>query len=58
MNKAFDRVEWDFLDYILRDIGFPEAFSNLIMKCMKTVLFSILINGNSTDFFQPTRGLR
>ncbi|KAK9932560.1 hypothetical protein M0R45_019793 [Rubus argutus] len=58
MNKAYDRVEWDFLEATLHKMGFCQKWISLIMGCVKTVSFSIGINGKQGDFFQPTRGLR
>lgn len=39
-------------------MGFPNKIVSLIMSCIKTVSFSILINGQTTDKFQPQRGIR
>jgi hypothetical protein len=58
MAKAYDRLEWDFLNETLRAMNFPPNLTNTIMQCVKTVTFSILINGQSTNKFCPERGLR
>lgn len=58
MAKAYDRVEWDFIKEILRCFGFGEIFSNLIMQCVSTPSFSVLINGTPFGFFTSQRGLR
>ena len=47
MSKAYDRVEWNFLEEIMRKIGFNERWINLIMICVKTVTYFILVNGPS-----------
>lgn len=39
MNKAYDRVEWDFLEAIMNRIGFDSNWINLIMGCVSTVDF-------------------
>lgn len=40
------------------DMGFPCFWVNLIMKCVQSVSFSILINGNLTPSLYPKRGLK
>lgn len=39
-------------------MGFPNNITNVIMSCIRTVTFSILINGDPTDPFHPKRGIR
>jgi hypothetical protein len=58
MAKAYDRVEWTFLQTTLETLGFPQHLTNTIMKCVKTVNFSILINGKPFKQFNLQRGLR
>ena len=58
MSKAYDRVEWKFLEYMLHATGFPQHWWHLIMECVCSVSYSIIINGSQTDFFEPRRGLR
>lgn len=43
--KAFDRVEWDFLEAMMRQLDFNEQWIHLIMISVKTVSYKILING-------------
>jgi hypothetical protein len=31
MSKAYDRVEWDFLETIMRRLGFADVWIDLIM---------------------------
>ena len=35
MSKAYDRVEWVFLENMMRKIGFNEGWIQLIMKCLR-----------------------
>jgi hypothetical protein len=58
MAKAYDRVEWLFLQTTLETMGFPQKQTETITKCVKTVNFSILINGRPSQNFYPNRGLR
>jgi hypothetical protein len=58
MSKAYDRVEWVFLEQMMRRLGFDEKWIRLIMECVSTVSYQIKVNGELTDSFKPERGLR
>jgi hypothetical protein len=58
MEKAYDRVEWDFLESTLLTMGFPTKLVRTIMLCVRSVSFSILINGSPSSIFKPKRGIR
>ena len=48
MNKAYDRVNWLFLQKVLYVYGFPPHRITLIKECISTVSYCILINGVAT----------
>lgn len=58
MSKAYDYVEWDYLEHTLGVMGFPTQFISLIMWCVNTASFSILINGVPKGPIVPSRDLR
>ncbi|CAL1389097.1 unnamed protein product [Linum trigynum] len=58
MAKAYDRVEWHFLESMMNRLGFAERWVKLIMMCVTTVTYSVLINGHQSERFTPTRGIR
>jgi hypothetical protein len=58
MIKAYDRVEWAYLQGILQKLGFDEQWVSLIMRCVGTVNFQIKVNGELLQSFKPSRGLR
>jgi hypothetical protein len=58
LQKAYDRINWNFLQTVLTNFGFHDTFIKWIMQCVTTVSFSVLINGGKSKHFQPSRGLR
>lgn len=57
MNKAYDRVEWDFLNKIMERLGFDSKWRKLVGCCIRSVSFSIMVNREPHGFFHPSRGL-
>jgi len=58
MEKAFDKMEWNFLLAILHKLGFHPTWINWIRICISTTSFSVLLNGSPFSLFSPSRGLR
>lgn len=57
ISKAYDRVEWHFLKAIMRKLGFADCWIFLIMSCVWSVSYSVLINGAPHGHIILTRGL-
>jgi hypothetical protein len=51
-------VDWVFLEKVLRKMGFCEQWISWIMSCVKSVRFSVKVNGRTLEPFSPSRGLR
>jgi hypothetical protein len=58
MSKAYNRVQWCFLDAVMRRMGFVERWVQLIMECVRSISYAVLINGKEVGGIQPTRGLQ
>jgi hypothetical protein len=58
MHKAYDRVEWLFLESMMRRLGFAERWISLMMACVRSVRYQVRFNSKETDMFVPTRGLQ
>ena len=57
-EKAYDRLEWNFLLNVLKFFGFLSMWIQWVMQCVTTPSFFILLNGNPYGFFRPERGIR
>ena len=58
MSKAYDRVEWVYMEKLMKRMGFCEAWVKLMMGCIPTTTYSILINGEPHGNIVPNRRLR
>ena len=58
ITKAYDRVDWNFLESTLRAFGFAEKWISWVMALVSTVEYSVLINGVPQGHIIPQRGLR
>ena len=43
MNKAYDNVEWSFLELVMKRMGFNDRWIELIMKCISSVSYYVLL---------------
>ncbi|GJT45976.1 RNA-directed DNA polymerase, eukaryota, reverse transcriptase zinc-binding domain protein [Tanacetum coccineum] len=57
-EKAFDSVRWDFLDDVLKNLGFGSRWRDWIQSCLNSSKGSILVNGSPTSEFQYFKGLK
>ncbi|KAL0329200.1 UNVERIFIED_CONTAM: hypothetical protein Sradi_4906700, partial [Sesamum radiatum] len=56
MSKAYDRVDWNFLLFIMEKMGFPSRFLSLIKHAIKDCWFTVLVNGKRQVFSNPRGG--
>ncbi|XP_071688975.1 uncharacterized protein [Rutidosis leptorrhynchoides] len=58
IQKAYDTVDWGFLECALRCFGYPDTMVKWIMTCVSSTSFSIAVNGDLHGYFKGKRGLR
>lgn len=58
ISKAYDRVDWNYLEKILVKLGFCSKWVNWVMLCVRSVEFSVIVNDNLVGPIHPARGLR
>jgi len=58
LQKAYNRLEWDFIVDTLFLAGFLAWMVNVIRYCLSTSEFAINWNGSKTNPISPTRRLR
>lgn len=58
MSKAYDREEWSFVEQMMQRLGFSGKWIGLIHRCMASVSYSFVLNGEVFGNIKPMRGLR
>ena len=58
MSKVYDRMEWVFLEKIMRHLGLGERMVSLIMSCLNSISYCVLLNGQPIGNTKPSWGLR
>lgn len=51
LAKAYDPVDWVVLSQMLYLFGFGKNFINLILACISSPRYSILLNGSPHGYF-------
>ena len=57
-EKAFDRIEWDWLFATLKFFGFGDKFISFLKSMYKDAKSSVITNGYQSEYFDITRGIR
>ncbi|XP_057249920.1 uncharacterized protein LOC130591045 [Beta vulgaris subsp. vulgaris] len=58
LRKAYDSVEWKFIEELIQALHFPPHFIRCIMSYIRTPKFTLLIKGSTEGFFSAKKGLR
>ena len=57
LEKAYDRIRWEFIHDTLKDVGLLKEFFRIVMECITTARMQILWEGELTEEFIPSRGI-
>ena len=49
MHKAYDRVEWRFLEKMMLKMGFHEQWVQMIMECVSSVNYKVRFNNTEKE---------
>lgn len=58
ITKAFNRIEWPFLQAMLLALGFPMVWVWMVMHCVTSITFRIKSGADLLDQIIPSRGIR
>lgn len=57
MNKAYDRIEWEFMLETLNTISFDTRWISWTKECVTKMQYIVVVNEKKTRRFRPTRGI-
>jgi hypothetical protein len=57
-ERAYDTVNWKFLDYMMVRMGFAGEWRRWIRACVCQSSMSVLVNGSPTEDFSVGKGIR
>lgn len=49
LEKAYDRLNWDFIEWVLKQANLSSRWITNIMNCIKSSSISVLWNGEKLD---------
>lgn len=58
MAKAYDKMEWGFLHFMLLKFGFDIKWINMIMLCVGSTRYNFGVNDDMIGPLIPSHGLR
>nr|XP_016491587.1 PREDICTED: uncharacterized protein LOC107811215 [Nicotiana tabacum] len=58
IHKAYDSVEWVYVEQVMRLLGLPEKYVKWVMACISIRSYLIIVNGKRIKPFEAKRGLR
>lgn len=58
MEKAYDRMEWNYVEETMINAGIPRMLVDISMNCIRMGSCRLLWNGEVTEAINPSRGIR
>ncbi|XP_074306083.1 uncharacterized protein LOC141641312 [Silene latifolia] len=58
LKKAYDSIEWQFIEQMLLALKFPDKLVKWIMRCVSSPWFTLSLNTSTFVYFQGKRGIR
>ena len=58
LKKAYDHVDWGFLEHVLERKGFSPKWRSWMKGCLSSTSFAILVNGSAKGWIKAFGGLR
>ncbi|XP_061993910.1 uncharacterized protein LOC133711840 [Rosa rugosa] len=58
LSKAYDKLNWNFINQVLYELQIPDQLTKLIMHCITSPSFQVILNGDLSDKFSAGRGVR
>lgn len=56
--KAYDRLEWNYIEHMLTRFNFPTVWIQRVMKCVTTISYSFVCDGQVFGSVNRQRGIR
>ena len=58
INKAYNKIDWGFLKGTMLKLGFDSRWVDVMMLCVSTMRYNVLVNGMEVGPIVPKRGLQ
>ncbi|XP_028549588.1 uncharacterized protein LOC110095722 [Dendrobium catenatum] len=58
MEQAYDKMSWQTLELVIERMGFPARFGAWVLSCVRNPKFSILVNGQLSNWITAECGFR
>lgn len=58
LRKAYDTMDWPFIKDMLVALRFPSHFIKIVMSCITSTSYSLVLNGNPMEPFKAQTGLQ